>query len=97
MCTHSSIPAIAVNGEDLSQVYEASSIANDTSSQEAMKDGLCSSLETPERNVSAVAPTKQRCYVLRKVIKGTSKEFSNHIAVAPPKSTEREYRIGIVV
>ncbi|KAF7913152.1 uncharacterized protein EAE98_011702 [Botrytis deweyae] len=73
MFTHSSIPAITINGEDLSQAYEASSIANDTSSQEAIKDGLHSCPNTLQGNAPVVAPTKKRCDVLRKVIRGTSK------------------------
>ncbi|TGO78478.1 hypothetical protein BELL_0065g00160 [Botrytis elliptica] len=96
MFTHSSIPAITINGEDLSQAYEASSIANDTSSQEAIKDGLHSCPNTLQGNAPVVAPTKKRCDVLRKVIRGTSKEFKSHIAVVPAKSAEREESIVLV-
>ncbi|TGO34596.1 hypothetical protein BHYA_0190g00140 [Botrytis hyacinthi] len=72
MFAHSSIPTITINGEDLSQAYEASSIANNTSSQEAIKDGLCSGPNTLQGDVLAAAPTKKRYYILRKVIKGIS-------------------------
>ncbi|TGO07473.1 hypothetical protein BTUL_0274g00150 [Botrytis tulipae] len=72
MSTHSSIPTITINGENISQTYEASSITNGTSSQEAIKDGICSGPNTPQGDVPAVAPTKKRCYILRKFIKGIS-------------------------
>ncbi|KAF5869364.1 uncharacterized protein Bfra_011171 [Botrytis fragariae] len=64
MFTHSSIPVITINGI---------LIANTTSSQEAIKDGVYSCPDTLQSDASAVAPTKKRCYVLRKVIRGTSK------------------------
>ncbi|KAF7905005.1 uncharacterized protein EAF01_005527 [Botrytis porri] len=73
MFTHSSIPAITINSVDLSQSLEVSSIANDTSSQEAIEGRLYHGPETLQGDIPAVAPTKKRCYVLRKVIKGTSK------------------------
>ncbi|KAF7894936.1 hypothetical protein EAF00_006750 [Botryotinia globosa] len=68
----SSIPTITINGENLSQTYEASSITNCTSSQEVIKDELCSGPNTLHGDLPAVAPTNKRCYVLRKVIKGIS-------------------------
>ncbi|TGO48580.1 hypothetical protein BCON_0236g00080 [Botryotinia convoluta] len=95
MFINSSIPTIIINGEDLSHGY-VSLIANVTSSQEAIKDGLCPSSETPQGDVSAVTSTKKRYYILRKVIKGVSK-IIKALTMVPAKSTEREYRIGIIV
>ncbi|THV49536.1 hypothetical protein BGAL_0190g00110 [Botrytis galanthina] len=46
MFTHSSIPTITINGESLSQIYEASSITGGTNDQETIKDGLCSGPNT---------------------------------------------------
>ncbi|ESZ97103.1 hypothetical protein SBOR_2533 [Sclerotinia borealis F-4128] len=40
MSSHSPIPAITINGVDLSKVYEKSSITDDTRSQKATRDRL---------------------------------------------------------
>ncbi|KAF7940874.1 uncharacterized protein EAE97_007059 [Botrytis byssoidea] len=72
MFTYSSIPTITIDGENISQTYEASSITNGTSSQEVIKDRCRSGPNTLHGDFPAVAPTKKRCYVLRKVIKGIS-------------------------
>ncbi|KAF7946656.1 hypothetical protein EAE96_009648 [Botrytis aclada] len=59
MSTHSSIPTITINGENLSQTYEACSITNCTSSQEAVKYRLHSCPDKLQGDAPAVAPIKR--------------------------------------